>query len=152
MGQPYGESTPAPGKTPFVSSPSTSSGQATRGEVEMRAPQTTPFIPRLPRSSRTLGTKGTPSSFILPPSSFRLHPSAGLVPRHFGNVEQPQNELPACAPLRAVLRTIGEPHCGHAGTSPVAVVTPDFDPGSRVGGWAPSADDFLSPRAGRGLG
>ena len=38
------------------------------------------------------------------------------IPLHAGNVEQPQNSLPALRPLRATRKTISEPHSGHWGT------------------------------------
>lgn len=39
--------------------------------------------------------------------------SIGMIDRHFGNVEQPQNSLPALFPRLATRRAIAEPHFGH---------------------------------------
>lgn len=43
--------------------------------------------------------------------------SCGSVPRHDGNCEQPQNDDPAFAPLRAVRFTIAALHRGQVGTA-----------------------------------
>ena len=41
--------------------------------------------------------------------------ASGRVPRHFGDLEQPQKAEPACLPRRAVRRSIGLPQVGQVG-------------------------------------